>query len=143
MAVFHEFQLDTEHFLKSGDVVRLFHAEEGKFLACDKSANGKSLSVFLRNSARLIKTSATSSKALWEVEVVRENPTYGGTGKWESFYRFKNLSTETYLSSVEDDDDTYDPTRERLKGWVGGIKSSGSDLYPDACLISLPLSVQM
>lgn len=105
ISLFLQFDENQPDNVKSGDVVRLFHADQQTFLTLDEDPKTKKDVVFLRMTNRPSATDATSSRALWEIQVHNEETAYrGGAATWRRRVRFKHLATDLYLSVAKKED---------------------------------------
>lgn len=91
----------------------MFHADQQTFLTLDEEPKTHKDVVFLRLTNRPSATDATSSRALWEIQVnLLKNLIYllqvhnkemayrGGAATWRRCIRFKHLATDQYLTIV-------------------------------------------
>lgn len=81
--------------------MRLFHADQQTFLTLDEEPRTHRDVAFLRLTNRPSATDATSSRALWEIQVHNKEMAYrGGAATWRRCIRFKHLATDQYLTIV-------------------------------------------
>jgi hypothetical protein len=100
ISLFLTYTENQKSFLKSGDIVRFFHIEQQKYLTKDDFNKN----VCLRSTERVPPSTATSSKALWEIEVVQHDACRGDIAHFNSLFRFKHLNTGHYLTTELDTD---------------------------------------
>ncbi|KAL3982635.1 RIH domain family protein [Acanthocheilonema viteae] len=125
--MFLQFDENEANIVKSGDVVRLFHAEQQTFLTLDTIPKTNKDAVFLRLTNRQSAADATSSRALWEIQVVQTDSYRGAAASWLKEFRFKHLTTDMYLSV------------ERMQfnkaenASIGAMQSSSANMEAECC----------
>ncbi|KAL3082805.1 hypothetical protein niasHS_010607 [Heterodera schachtii] len=119
-----------EHF-KSGDVIRLFHADQQTFLTLDNEPRTQKDRVFLRLTNRPSATDATSSKALWEIQVhqSKEMALRGGAATWRRHVRLKHLATDQYLSVMPISEERKESDSRRPASSAVGHANSAADAF--------------
>ncbi|CAG7731913.1 unnamed protein product [Allacma fusca] len=99
LILFLSYKENIPEILKGGDVVRIFHVHDERFLTLDQAQSNYDgeQPIYLRYTQRASATAAISSNALWEVEIRCKNPLRSGAGYWNSHYRFKHMATGKYM----------------------------------------------
>ncbi|KJH49238.1 RIH domain protein [Dictyocaulus viviparus] len=130
------FNENQQDIVKSGDVVRLFHADQQTFLTLDVVPNTSPPKdvVFLRMTNRPSAADATSSRALWEVQVVQKDAYRGGAASWRECYRFKHLATDMYLTAVQTVASVKSSTNDR-RAYFTQIKARAEHLPPSSDML--------
>lgn len=87
---------NSEKYVKSGDVIRLFHQEAEGFIKANLSPLYDIYDVFLKVSKSGGRKDTTSSNTLWQIEL--RNSVQGGILTWNTPCRFRHVGSGKYLS---------------------------------------------
>ncbi|KAL9655967.1 hypothetical protein ABK040_007588 [Willaertia magna] len=122
----------SEKYLKSGDIVRIYHKELDSYLIVNSETKRVKFQKLIETQNNSFKQEEydyfMNCNTLWEFQLF--DPFQGGTLNWSGYYRIKHVATGLYLNvkAQEADDDEIEKPYEKINSFSNhnGLES-GSD----------------